>query len=260
MQTSTLQSALGVAEREATEALKAATLAQQRSADYSSRNTRASAGRAAQVDGARPRGGYAQLLDGAEPARESASARRADDAPVACGGIAPPEAEDAAEAGGEVDEARGDFSFVKKGHEGALSGKSGCHWIPMVDVRASRKTGRVNCRLLLASPRLHARVLCRLPLVIVVWLALILDVTLAFFAGVAPGLAAYQGALPIALTAVTFFFCTLWMMVAAFSGPGAIPVSEEQTAMRAHAEEERDVCIYACVYLFARTVIYIRKS
>eukprot|EP00967_Tisochrysis_lutea_P030049 scaffold35234_cov28-Tisochrysis_lutea.AAC.1 len=96
-----------------------------------------------------------------------------------CAGIAPPPAEDApyqGDAGLSAEkqglrEREGGFSLSRGGSEG----KSELHWIPMLDLRASHASGRVNARLLLVSPALHARVLFRVPLVLLVWAALIVS-------------------------------------------------------------------------------------
>lgn len=183
-------SALSRAEREAREAVEAAGLAKQRSADFAARRVTGDGRRAGpRGRAAMLRSGYVQLAeessltgdDAASPARGVVlRSLKAEDAGVdGCGGIAPPPPEDppgcprsdAASAHPASAELSG-FSLSRSAGAGSGS-KSGVHWIPMMDLRASRRTGRVNARLLLVSPQLHAKAVGRMPLVVVLWAVLI---------------------------------------------------------------------------------------
>lgn len=191
----TTVSALARAECEAREAVEAAGLAKQRSADFAARRLRGAAGNSRSAGGlpAPPRGGYTRLADDSIPDGDDAAplglgsaVRSTDHGDVivdGCCGIAPPPPEDppgtpsdggpAARAHAvSAEEAAGGFSLSRSAGPGPAT-KSGVHWIPMFDLRASRRTGRVNARLLLMSPRLHARVVARAPLVVVLWAVLI---------------------------------------------------------------------------------------
>jgi len=175
---------LETAEREAKEATAAVSVARSRSTSHAARYS---------LPPGNNGGGYTRLLDDPEAGEQHFLAGPA----VSCTGEPPPEARDSDSVTltayqvfdtlgllGRSEET--EFSIAPASRQPYLSGKSDIHWIPMIDIVGGTK--RVNLRFLLVSHRLHARVVCRLPLVLVFWFLLILLVTAAFFVWAPPPL------------------------------------------------------------------------
>ena len=172
------------AEREAKEAATAVSVARSRSTSHAARYS---------LPVGNNGGGYTRLLDDPEAGEQLSVA----DPAVSCTGVPPAEARDGDSVALTADQVsdplgllgRGEeteFSIAPASRQPYLSGKSDIHWIPMIDIVGGTK--RVNLRFLLVSQRLHARVVCRLPLVLVFWFLLILLVTAAFFVWAPPPL------------------------------------------------------------------------
>ena len=170
------------AEREAKEAATAVSVARSRSTTHAARYS---------LPVGNNGGGYTRLLDDPEAGEQLSVA----DPAVSCTGVPPAEARDGDSVALTADQVsdplgllgRGEeteFSIAPASRQPYLSGKSDIHWIPMIDIVGGTK--RVNLRFLLVSQRLHARVVCRLPLVLVLWFLLILLETAAFFVWAPP--------------------------------------------------------------------------
>ena len=170
------------AEREAKEAATAVSVARSRSTSHAARYS---------LPVGNNGGGYTRLLDDPEAGEQLSVA----DPAVSCTGVPPAEARDGDSLALTADQVsdplgllgRGEeteFSIAPASRQPYLSGKSDIHWIPMIDIVGGTK--RVNLRFLLVSQRLHARVVCRLPLVLVLWFLLILLETAAFFVWAPP--------------------------------------------------------------------------
>ncbi|EOD39695.1 hypothetical protein EMIHUDRAFT_97861 [Emiliania huxleyi CCMP1516] len=234
------------AEREAKEAATAVSVARSRSTSHAARYS---------LPVGNNGGGYTRLLDDPEAGEQLSVA----DPAVSCTGVPPAEARDGDSVALTADQVsdplgllgRGEeteFSIAPASRQPYLSGKSDIHWIPMIDIVGGTK--RVNLRFLLVSQRLHARVVCRLPLVLVLWFLLILLETAAFFVWAPPppppppppgeeprlSLVAWGNAPVVLAAALTFGASSGFMFAAGLADPGGVPVSAAQRAQRAQVE------------------------